>query len=203
MFLKKIPSILTKGVKDITWHLSREERSVYLSFDDGPDPASTPPLLELLDRYEAKATFFCLSEKAKQHPELIELIREKGHQVGAHGFAHLDGWKTKDEAYLENARRSLDFLKTDLFRPPYGRISPSQLKILKKECRVILWDVMPGDFDEKLSAKQCSRSLEKNAQSGSIIVLHDRADFWEKLEEILKQSLPALKDKFRLKALKL
>jgi len=196
LFLKKIPSILTKSVKDVTWHLSRMENAIYLSFDDGPDPDSTPALLELLERHAVKATFFCLGKPAERHPELVEQIRAMGHTVAAHGYEHLDGWRTKNERYFENARRSMQLLETKLFRPPYGRISPSQLKVLAKECRVVLWDVMPGDFDEGISSDTCVLNMNRRVQAGSIVVLHDRSDMREKLHSVLEECLPLLKERF-------
>lgn len=198
MYLKKIPSFLTKTLGDVTWHGPRDSGKVFLSFDDGPDPSSTPLLLELLKKWEVKASFFCLGEKAAEQPHLIAAIREAGHQIGAHGMKHLDGWKTDDADYLANAIESMSQLQTKLFRPPYGRISLSQFRALKDECEIVLWDVMPGDFDESVSAQECSQHIIKHTRQGSLIVLHDRADLREKLHQTLSEVIPLLKSRFEL-----
>lgn len=198
MYLKKIPSFLTKSVGHVIWHGPRDSGKVFLSFDDGPDPDSTLALLELLEKWQVKASFFCLAEKAIAHPELIDAIREAGHQIGAHGVKHLDGWKTEDAEYLTDARESMLVLDTELFRPPYGRISLSQFRALKDECKIVLWDVMPGDFDEAVSASDCAHYMIKNAREGSLIVLHDRCDLQEKLHQSLEEAIPVLKSRFSL-----
>ncbi len=201
MYFKKIPSILTKSFPDVLWHKSREEKSVYLTFDDGPDPHSTPELLELLESFHIKATFFCLGENAEKYPDLVKRIRGEGHRIGAHGWKHLNGWKTSKEIYLQNAHRSLEYLETKLFRPPYGKLSWQQYQSLRRDCCLVFWDVMPGDFDHALNVGQLQTNLLQNVRAGSIIVLHDQAAIIEKLSASLKKCLPKLTESFQFSAL--
>lgn len=193
MYFKKIPHFLTRSVRDALWHYPRSEKCLYLSFDDGPDLESTPLLLASLKRFEIPATFFCLGERVLQHPDLVKQMIAGNHTVAAHGMKHLDGWRTDKKTYLANAKDCLELLETDLYRPPYGRINWGQFQELKKICRVVLWDVMPGDFDDAVSAEKTADNIIKNIQSGSIIVLHDKINLAEKVHFVLKKIVPKLK----------
>lgn len=145
-----------------------------LTFDDGPDPASTPGLLNILDHYQVKAVFFCSGQAAEKFPSLVEKIKEKGHIAGNHGFSHIDGWKTNTEDYCENADHASRFLPGSFFRPPYGRITISQYRKLKKKYRIIFWDLMAYDFDAGFGAAGSLSVLKRKIRRGSVIVLHDK-----------------------------
>ncbi|MGQ9847471.1 MAG: polysaccharide deacetylase family protein, partial [Bacteroidales bacterium] len=123
-----------------------KEKYIYLTFDDGPTPKATPWVLTLLDKYQFKATFFCLGKNAKQYPKLIEEIFKHGHTIGNHGYEHLNGWKTKNKIYIENVEKGAYILKSKIYRPPFGKISPLQWLILKKKHKIIFWHYLSKDY---------------------------------------------------------
>jgi peptidoglycan/xylan/chitin deacetylase (PgdA/CDA1 family) len=151
---------------------------LYLTFDDGPHPEATAFVLEALKKYEAKATFFCVGKQVKQHFETYKRILTEGHAVGNHTFDHLDGWKTPDKIYLGNVESAAQVIDSNLFRPPYGRITKFQLNAIsgkRLQMKPIMWDVLSGDFDQKVTPDNCYLNVVKHARSGSIIVFHDSA----------------------------
>ncbi len=149
------------------------EKLLYLTFDDGPDPDSTPQLLDILEWHNIKSLFFCNGKAAEKHPDLIALIKTKGHLIGNHGYEHLNGWKTSGEKYIENVAIAAPYTSSGLFRPPYGRLRFSQYRKLKKKYKIIFWDIMPYDFDTSFGKKNSLRILKNKIRPGSIIVLHD------------------------------
>lgn len=149
------------------------QKILFLTFDDGPDPESTPVILNILDRMNVKTLFFCSGKAAERYPELAEQIRQRGHITGNHGYQHLNGWKTPASDYLSNAERASEFTSDSLFRPPYGKIRISQYRKLKKSFRIIFWDVMAYDFDKSFGAERSLRLLNRKIRPGSVIVLHD------------------------------
>jgi len=160
--------------------------TLYLSFDDGPNAEQSPWVLDTLKKYQAKATFFCIGNKVEAHPEIVQQILEEGHRLGNHSYSHLNGWKSKNSAYIEDVERCAAIINTKLFRPPYGRIGLRQLTALqKKNYQIVLWDVLSGDFDPKLSKEQCLKNVLQNSKNGSIIVFHDSAKAFEKLTYVL------------------
>jgi peptidoglycan/xylan/chitin deacetylase (PgdA/CDA1 family) len=178
------------------------DRSLYLTFDDGPHPAITTAVLDLLAQYNARATFFCIGDRVTRYPEVYQRILAEGHAVGNHTYRHLHGRKNADEDYLEDIRAAARFMDTRLFRPPYGRIKRSQIKSLKKNNtipstsqkillpnNIIMWDVLSGDFDVQLSPENCCSNVLLNVQPGSIIVFHDSAKAWERMAYALPKVL--------------
>lgn len=181
-----------------------EDKVLYLTFDDGPIPDITEYVLEELDHYQAKATFFCVGDNIFKYPAVYRKILEKGHQTGNHTFNHLKGWKTGDEDYLLNIQRCqqemdlhLDIAQSpsDLFRPPYGLIKRSQIKQIRDQYQIIMWDVLTGDFNKDLSCEKCLHKAIKYTQQGSIIIFHDSI----KAERNLKYALPRFLDHFKNK----
>jgi peptidoglycan/xylan/chitin deacetylase (PgdA/CDA1 family) len=163
-----------------------EKPTLFLSFDDGPNAEISPWVLETLKQYKAKATFFCIGKKVEAHPEIVEQIIKEGHCLGNHSYSHLNGWKNKISAYIEDVERCSDITNSKLFRPPYGRIGLRQLAALqKKNYRIVLWDVLSGDFDPKLSKEQCLKNVLQFSKNGSIIVFHDSEKAFEKLSYVL------------------
>jgi len=146
---------------------------LYLTFDDGPDPDSTPQLLDILHLYDIKALFFCDGRAACKYPELIKQIIEKGHQVGNHGFNHLNGWTTSLKRYKDDISDAAPYTSFTLFRPPYGRLRINQYRELKKTYKIVFWDIMPYDFDRALGNIKSLQILKNKIRTGSIIVLHD------------------------------
>jgi len=188
MYLVKSPLLLKWYYPSLTWNKTRNEKVIYLTFDDGPIPDVTTFVLKTLKDFNAKATFFCIGDNIRKHPEVFEQIKKDGHQVGNHTYNHLKGWKTVDEVYLENFKKCQKITNTYLFRPPYGRIKKSQIRDIKSinpEIQIIMWDVLSGDFDINLSREKCYENVIKNTRNGSVIVFHDSLKAFDRLEYAL------------------
>jgi peptidoglycan/xylan/chitin deacetylase (PgdA/CDA1 family) len=162
--------------------------TIYLTFDDGPVPQVTPWVLDQLAAFDAKATFFCVGNNVRRYPEVLDQVLAAGHVVGNHTTHHLDGWKTDNVPYFHDVRHCARQLKTPLFRPPYGRLKPSQAQFLQRHYEVVMWDVLSGDFDPELTPEDCYENVVDHARDGSIVVLHDSL----KAEENLRAILPRL-----------
>jgi len=172
----------------LTWHKSRKEKYVYLTFDDGPIPVVTPYVLNTLKKYNCKATFFCIGSNIDKNPSILSDIIAEGHAVGNHTYNHLKGWKTRDSDYLYNVRKASLLTGTRLFRPPYGRIKKSQITEIRQhfpETEIVMWDVLSGDFDESISKDKCIENVIRHCRNGSIIVFHDSLKAFERLEYAL------------------
>lgn len=171
------------------------KKAVYLTFDDGPVPEATPLVLDILKKYGAKATFFCVGENVTNNQAIFKRIVEEGHSVGNHTYNHINGWKTENPLYFENVNGCAQVLKSNLFRPPYGRIKYSQYKELKKRYKIVLWDVLSMDYDAGLSAQQCLDIVKKNTRTGSVIVFHDSIKAANKIPALLGGTLDFLKER--------
>ncbi|PQJ31219.1 polysaccharide deacetylase family protein [Nonlabens arenilitoris] len=168
------------------WHGSRNHKVVYITFDDGPHPIVTPFVLKELDQYNFKATFFCIGDCVKRHNDIFDLLSLKGHSVGNHTFHHLNSWKHPTNSYLDDIDLASSLIDSRLFRPPYGRITSTVSKNLRKKgYKIVLWDVLSGDFDSRRTAVSCLNNLKRNTRNGSIIVFHDSEKAFEKLKIIL------------------
>ncbi|WP_298116632.1 polysaccharide deacetylase family protein [Flavobacterium sp.] len=194
--------IIKKLFSNYVWEIPNNENKVYLTFDDGPTPDITEWTLNQLKEYNAKATFFCIGDNVRKYPEIFEKVVNEKHSIGNHTFNHLNGWKTSTSEYIENANRcdketQNSKLETrNLFRPPYGKIKPSQSKILRKlGYKIIMWDIISYDFDATISKEQCLENVLKNVKSGSIIVFHDSKKAFSNLEYTLPRTLKFLKEK--------
>lgn len=184
------------------WDIPNHENKVYLTFDDGPTPEITEWTLAQLKSYNVKATFFCIGDNVRKYPEIFLKLIQEEHSIGNHTFNHLNGWKTSTKNYIENAKlyeiehSKLNTGQYKLFRPPYGKIKPSQSKILKKlGYKIIMWDVLSEDFDASISPEKCLENVIKNVTSGSIIVFHDSQKGFRNLEYTLPRTLAFLKEK--------
>jgi len=192
MYLVKSPQLLKKLYPGLIWDIKPDKPCIYLTFDDGPIPIVTPFVLNILQQYQAKATFFCIGDNVRKHPDIFEQLKTAGHAIGNHTFNHLKGWKTDDKTYLQNTLQADDLLHTNLFRPPYGRITRSQIKLLKSvkpDIKIIMWDVLSGDFDVALSPEKCLANVLKHTESGSIVVFHDSLKAYERLEYVLPRAM--------------
>ena len=170
------------------WDIPTKEKIIYLTFDDGPNPIATPLVLDTLNEYNAKATFFCIGKNVLENTVLYRRILIEGHRVGNHTHNHLNGWKTKDKDYIDNIYEASKYIDSDLFRPPYGKISKFQIACLtkqKKKFEIIMWDVLSGDFDKKISVEKCISNVIKNSTPGSVIVFHDSEKAYEKMSKTL------------------
>jgi peptidoglycan-N-acetylglucosamine deacetylase len=175
----------------LTWHKNRREKFVYLTFDDGPVPVVTPFVINTLKNFNARATFFCIGDNVIKYPEIFESVLANGHRVGNHTHNHLKGWKTSTTEYLHNIRKCDELVRSNLFRPPYGRISRKQIFELNKswpDFEIVMWDVLSGDFDVAIDHEKCISNVLRNARNGSIIVFHDS----EKAFDRLGKALPVL-----------
>ncbi|MDP5001617.1 MAG: polysaccharide deacetylase family protein [Flavobacterium sp.] len=175
------------------WEIPNSEKKIYLTFDDGPIPEVTEWVLDVLKSENIKATFFCIGDNIRKHPEVYKRILKEGHQTGNHTFNHLNGWKTNTKSYLKNFKLcETEHLKLNtehsfLFRPPYGKIKPSQSKVIRQlGYKIIMWDVLSYDFDSTISTEKCLENVISNTEQGSIIVFHDSV----KAEKNLKYALP-------------
>ena len=192
MYLVKTPWLLKKFYPQLIWDSDKRDRTIYLTFDDGPIPIVTPFVLNILEQYKAKATFFCIGENATKHTDIFAKVKADGHTIGNHTFNHLKGWDTADDVYLKNFAKADELLHTSLFRPPYGRIKRSQIKLLKEQLpnlQIIMWDVLSGDFDVKLSPEKCLQSVLKHTEPGSIVVFHDSLKAFDRLEYVLPKAM--------------
>lgn len=186
MFLVKTPVALKKPFPSLVWDKPNDKNAIYLTFDDGPTPEVTTWVLATLKQYNAKATFFVVGDNVKKHPQIYQQLIAEGHAIGNHTYNHLNGWKTKSSDYLQNIEKCAELVDSNLFRPPYGRIKNTQIRKLKQHYKIIMWDVLSGDFDFKTSPEQCTDNVIENVKPGSIIVFHDSV----KAEKNLKYALP-------------
>lgn len=196
MFLHKSPWILKKLYSSaLQWNVENTQKELYLTFDDGPIPELTPWVLELLEQFNVKATFFHVGENIKKHPDLFQLTIEKGHKVGNHTYNHFDGWKHDTVNYLNNFSACENILKeqgysTNLFRPPYGKIRREQAQIIKDQgYNIWMWDVLTGDFSKQISPAVCLQKSIKYTRSGSVIVFHENVKATSNIQYALPKYL--------------
>ncbi|WP_304067071.1 polysaccharide deacetylase family protein [Pedobacter glucosidilyticus] len=195
MYLVKTPWLLKKFYpKNLVWNNSRAEKIIYLTFDDGPIPIVTPFVLEILKKFNAQATFFCIGENINKHPQIFEQLKTEGHAIGNHTYNHLNGWKSDDKTYLHNILKCQELTQTNIFRPPYGRIKKSQITLLNQfqnnqDLKIIMWDVLSGDFDTQLSPEKCLKNVLKQTENGSIVVFHDSLKAYDRLKYTLPKAL--------------
>lgn len=165
--------------------MPKGKKKIYLTFDDGPHPTITPQVLEILKKFNAKATFFCIGKNVETHKNIFEMILKDGHSIGGHTYNHDKGWNTNTKDYIDSVNRTQQLIESDLFRPPHGRIKSSQIRKLRNNYRLIAWTVISYDWDKSLSPDDCYDNVIKNAGDGSIIVFHDS-------EKAVKNMIPAL-----------
>ncbi len=176
----------------LVWKIKTTEKILYLTFDDGPIPEVTPWVLSELNKYQAKATFFCIGDNVKKHQQIYQLIIDNGHSVGNHTQHHLNAWKVKTEEYIKDIKEASGLIATKLFRPPYGKIKPNLIKQLKTDYKIVMWDVLSYDFDRSKSSDWCTNRVIKKSSNGSIIVFHDSL----KAKERMQDSLPKVLNHF-------
>jgi len=198
-YLVKTPWWMKKIYTSYEWSVQTKEKKLYLTFDDGPHPQATPFVLRQLKQYDAMATFFCIGNNVTKLPDLYKELIAGGHRVGNHTFTHLNGWRTANDVYMKDIARAAAVIDSELFRPPYGKITSFQAKHLAaamkgKKTRVIMWDVISGDFDKKISNQQCLENVIFNAVPGSIIVFHDSEKAFPRLEFALPRVLAYFKN---------
>ena len=186
MIIEQPPFLFRLFFTESFWRIQGREKAVYLTFDDGPIPQVTPWVLNLLDKYNIKATFFCVGENVARYPELFEEIKMRGHRVGNHTMNHISGFRNSTNKYLENVQIADSLIQSNLFRPPHGWMRSSQAWLIKKDYRIIMWDVVTRDYSSKLNGEQVFKIAKKYVRNGSIIVFHDSL----KSEKNLRHALP-------------
>jgi peptidoglycan/xylan/chitin deacetylase (PgdA/CDA1 family) len=210
-YLVKTPNIIQRIFKNCIWSFpfsKNVQKTVYLTFDDGPTPEVTEWTLNVLKKHNAKATFFCIGKNIENHSEIYQRIINEGHSIGNHTHNHLNGWKNNASTYLENIelaektfkkfnKSNLTTINSEqLFRPPYGKIKPQQASKLRgKGYKIVMWDVLSADFDQKISVEKCYKNVVNNCNNGSIIVFHDSVKAEKNLKYVLPKVLEYLSDK--------
>ncbi len=189
MYWVKSPRWLQKLYRRLLWQQPAGNKTVYLTFDDGPHPEVTPKVLQILDTFKVKATFFCIGQNVAAHPQIFERLLVSGHATGNHTHRHLNGWKTNADIYIKDIDDASAYINSHLFRPPYGRISRKQIQQLlqnKPGIKIVMWTLLSADFDTRLTAADCLNILKKHTIDGSIVVFHDS----EKARERMLPCLP-------------
>lgn len=195
MLIVRPPSLLTRALSRMTWDLQGDHREVFLTFDDGPTPGVTPWVLEQLAEAGAKGTFFCLGRNVDKHPEIYKMILSGGHSVGNHSYSHLKGFRSSIKRYMDDINLASDMIDSKLFRPPYGRIFPGQVKAVLEQYDIIMWNVLSIDYNSGLSGERVLQNVTRNVKPGSIIVFHDSDKAADNLYYALPRTLEFLKEK--------
>ena len=194
MFVKP-PKIIRLFYPNLTWKKQTNSKKIWLTFDDGPDPDVTPWLLSCLKNERVKATFFLIGRDMEKFPEIVKLIENEGHVIGNHSYSHKNGWITNNNDYLEDVMRCQKLMpENKLYRPPYGKLSFNQINTLKKQYKLILWDVLSMDFNTP-SISKIKKNVLNNVENGSIIVFHNNKKSFNVLKESLKNIIRELQKK--------
>ena len=173
MFIEQPPQFVRQLYPRACWRMDSSERAVYLTFDDGPIPEVTPWVLDVLDKYKVKATFFMVGDNVRKHPDEYKMVVERGHRIGNHTYNHLKGLEQRTERYMANIDKADCYLKTDLFRPPHGLMRLHQYRALLERYRIIMWDLVTRDYNPKLTGEQVLHKVQRYVRPGSIITFHD------------------------------
>lgn len=191
----KMPALFKRLYPGCLWSIDTKAKEIFLTFDDGPHPFITPFVLDELKKFNAKATFFCIGKNVVAYPDVYRRILSEGHVSGNHTYNHLNGWKEKDETFLQDVEKALEVIDSRLFRPPYGKTTNFQIRQLTKPrflLKTVMWDVISGDFDQGIQPSKCVDNVLLNAGPGSIVVFHDS----EKAFNNLSYALPVILEHF-------
>lgn len=191
----RAPKFIRKLFPGFIWNFPDEKQGVFLTFDDGPRPEVTPWVLDMLDKYNAKATFFCIGKNVELFPDLFEEVKRRGHAVGNHSYSHVKGWGMKTCDYVRDIDIAGDLIKSNLFRPPYARIGPNQARVLRERYKTIMWDILSRDYNRNISGETCARNVIPYLEPGAIIVFHDSIKCSPNLFVALPKVLEAIKER--------
>jgi len=169
----QFPDMLRPFLGKLLWRKSSSEKVIYITFDDGPVPEVTPLVLDLLDEYNIKATFFCVGENVEKYPEVYNEVLKRGHRTGNHTYNHLKGASVSTDEYVANVEKASLSIESNLFRPPYGRIKKDQKKALKPGYEIVMWDVITHDYNSSLSPQTIMQNIRRYSRNGSLVVFHD------------------------------
>ena len=186
MFIEQPPLILRWLYPRAFWRMDKNEKAVYLTFDDGPILEITPWVLDLLDKYNIKATFFLVGDNVRKHPKEFQMIVERRHRLGNHTFNHIRGFEYRSKNYLANTDKANELIHTNLFRPPHGHMRWMQYMVLRHKYQIVMWDLVTRDYSNKLNGRQVLRKVKHYVRNGSIITFHDSI----KAEKNMKYALP-------------
>jgi len=189
MLIERPPKIYRGLYSGSHWRFNTDEKVVYLTFDDGPIPEITPWVLDLLDKYGIKATFFCVGDNVRKYPDIYQMVQDSGHVVGNHTFHHAQGLKVKKKTYVKDVEEAGKLIKSRLFRPPHGHMRLPQFYALKKKYKIIMWDVVTRDYSRLMTAGEVFETVKKYTRNGSIIVFHDSLKSGDRMKESLPRSL--------------
>jgi peptidoglycan/xylan/chitin deacetylase (PgdA/CDA1 family) len=185
----QVPEILKSVIKNVVWRINPAKKVIYLTFDDGPNSRVTPLVLDILDRFEVKATFFCVGENVSRFPDVFDEVKRRGHTVGNHIFNHLKGFEYSTDDYVRNVKKASEFIDSRLFRPPHGQIKPSQIKALKDDYLIIMWDFITYDYDKRIEPEKIIAEVKKRSRNGSIVVFHDSLKAEKNVLQVLPEAL--------------
>jgi peptidoglycan/xylan/chitin deacetylase (PgdA/CDA1 family) len=187
--MRQIPDFIKLMWRTPVWRINPSEKVIYLTFDDGPNPEVTPRVLDILDEFEAKATFFCVGENVMKYPEIFQEVKHRGHAVGNHTFNHLKGTEKTVKEYVDNVGKAHEYIHSKLFRPPHGRITLSQVNKLKADFKIIMWDFITYDFDRQVTSTEILKEVKIRSRNGSVVIFHDSLKARKNVLEALPEAL--------------
>ncbi len=192
--MRQVPEFIKRIWRTPIWRMDSNQKAIYLTFDDGPNPDITPQVLDILDEFGVKANFFCVGENVQKYRDVFEETKRRGHKVGNHTFNHLKGFETSVEEYVENVEKANEFIRSKLFRPPHGRITLRQVNALKKDYKIIMWDFITYDFDVRVSPETILNEVKKRSRNGSIVVFHDSTKAAKNMLAVLPKAIQFWQD---------
>ena len=187
--MRQIPDFIKLMWRTPVWRINPLEKVIYLTFDDGPNPEVTPRVLDILDEFEAKATFFCVGENVMKYPEIFQEVKHRGHAVGNHTFNHVKGTEKTVKEYVDNVGKAHEYIHSKLFRPPHGRITLSQVNKLKADFKIIMWDFITYDFDRQVTSTEILKEVKIRSRNGSVVIFHDSLKARKNVLEALPEAL--------------
>ncbi len=192
--MRQVPEFIKRIWRTPIWRMDSNQKAIYLTFDDGPNPDITPQVLDILDEFGVKANFFCVGENVQKYRDVFEETKRRGHKVGNHTFNHLKGFKTSAEEYVENVEKANELIESKLFRPPHGRITLRQVNALKKDYKIIMWDFITYDFDARVSPETILNEVKKRSRNGSIVVFRDSTKVAKNMLAVLPKAIQFWQD---------